>query len=89
MEGIAIGLAAFLLLRFAGQMIHLLYLLGVLLVQIFLLLVVDGPYARTRYALVFGLARRQRAVAPVRGPPIIAKGSADAAVCCVGRSCWN
>lgn len=48
-----IGVAVFLLLRFAGQLIHLLLRLGVLLVQTFLLLVVDGPYARLRYALLF------------------------------------
>jgi hypothetical protein len=55
LAGAAIGIAVFLLLRFAGQLIHLLFLLGVMLVQIFLLLVVDGPYARTRYAVLFGL----------------------------------
>lgn len=54
MAGIAIGLAVFLLLRSAGQMIHLVLLLGILTVQIFLL-VVDGPYARSRHALLFAL----------------------------------
>ncbi len=55
MAAIVIGIVVFLLLRFAGQLVHLALLLGILLVQIFLLLVVDGPYARTRYALLFGL----------------------------------
>ncbi|KQU93891.1 hypothetical protein [Devosia sp. Root105] len=56
MAGIVIGIVVFLLLLFARQLIHLALLLGVLLVQIFLLLVVDGSYARTRYSLLFGLA---------------------------------
>lgn len=55
MAGIVIGIVVFLLLLFARQLIHLALLLGVLLVQIFLLLVVDGPYARTQYSLLFGL----------------------------------
>lgn len=56
MAGIVIGIVVFLLLLFARQLIHLALLLGVLLVQILLLLVVDGPYARTRHSLLFGLA---------------------------------
>lgn len=55
MAGTVAGVVMFLLLRFAGQLIHLALLLGVLFVQVFLLLVVDGPYARTRYTLSFGL----------------------------------
>lgn len=53
--GAAIGIAVFLLLRVAGQLIHLLFLLGILLVQIFLLLLVDGAFARTRCSVPFGL----------------------------------
>lgn len=55
MASIVIGIVVFLLLLFARQLAHLALLLGILLVQIFLLLVVDGPYARSRYALLFGL----------------------------------
>lgn len=55
MAGIVIGLAVFLLLLLARQLIQLALLLGVLLVQLFLLLVIDGPYARTRHAMLFGL----------------------------------
>ena len=55
MAGIVIGIVVFLLLHFARQLIHLVLLLAVLLVQILLLLVVDGPYARSRHALLFAL----------------------------------
>lgn len=48
MAGIVIGIVVFLLLRFAGQLIHLVFLFGILTVQIFLLLIVDDPYARAR-----------------------------------------
>lgn len=55
MAGIVIGFTVFLLLLFARQLIQLLFLLGLLTMQLSLLLIVHGPYAKTRYALLFGL----------------------------------